>query len=96
MIIEPDDIEIWDRFAIAAMSAIVANYRDECAYLDTRDLGLMADKNIYGNGYCETAALAAYEMADKMLFERQVRLKCSNEERDEKENADHQRKRNPA
>ncbi len=96
MIIEPDDIEIWDRFAIAAMSAIVANYRDECAYLDTRDLGLMADKSIYENGYCETVALAAYEMADKMLLERQARLKCSDEERDEKENADHQRNRNPA
>jgi len=96
MIIEPGDIEIWDRFAIAAMSAIVANYRDECAFLDTGDLGLIADKNIYKNGYCETAALAAYEMADKMLFERQVRIKCSDEERDKKENADNQRNRNPA
>lgn len=96
MVIEPGDIEIWDRFAIAAMSAIVANYRDECAYLDTGDIGLIADTNIYKNGYCETAASAAYEMANKMLFERKVRLMCSDEERDEEENADHQRKRNPA
>lgn len=79
MIIEPDEIEVLDKFAIAAMNAILTQYREECAIL-TLDTGLTS----YDGEYCESVARASYNMAEKMLFERRVVLECSKEESCEK------------
>ena len=79
MIIEPDEIEVLDKFAIAAMNAILTQYREECAILNL-DTGLTS----YDGEYCESVAIASYNMAEKMLLERRVILKCSKEEACEK------------
>ncbi len=75
MIIEPDEIEVLDKFAIAAMNAILTKYREECAILNL-DTGLTS----YDGEYCESVAIASYNMAEKMLLERRVILACSKEE----------------
>ncbi len=75
MISDPDEIEILDKFAIAAMNAILTQYREECAILNL-DTGLTS----YDGEYCESVAIASYNMAEKMLLERRVILYCSKEE----------------
>ena len=75
MIIRDDDIDLLDRFAIAAMSAIIKNYDDECAVL-TDDCGLVNTSCDYG----QAVAIASYSIAEKMISERRIRIECAKEE----------------